>query len=44
MKAVEAGCEIIEAPMRKEHDPDKRGQFRDFSGNTWAVGTQINES
>ena len=44
MKAIEAGCEIIEAPKRAENDPDKRGMFRDFAGNTWAVGTQINEN
>jgi uncharacterized glyoxalase superfamily protein PhnB len=39
-KAVDAGCEIIEQPTVREGDPDKRATFKDFSGNTWSVGTQ----
>jgi PhnB protein len=42
-KAIDAGCELVEAPAQKEGDPDRRGMFRDFAGNTWAVGTQVNE-
>lgn len=39
-KALKAGCEGIEAPKVKDDDPDKRGMFKDYMGNTWAVGTQ----
>lgn len=39
-KAIDSGCEAIEAPVQKGEDPDVRGQFKDFSGNIWAVGTQ----
>ncbi|MGF1638457.1 MAG: VOC family protein [Cyclobacteriaceae bacterium] len=42
-KALSAGCEGIEAPVNKEGDPDIRGQFRDFAGNIWAIGTQNNQ-
>jgi len=40
-KAIEAGCEIVEKPKQQEHDPDKRGTFRDFAGNMWSIGTQL---
>lgn len=40
-KAIDRGCKAIEAPKQKEGDPDRRGMFEDFSGNTWAVGTQL---
>lgn len=40
-KALKAGCQGIEAPKVKEEDPDKRGMFKDYGGNTWAMGTQI---
>ena len=40
-KALKAGCEGIEIPIAKEGDPDKRGMFKDYSGNVWAIGTQI---
>ena len=40
-KAISAGCKSIQEPKRQEGDPDKRGMFEDFSGNTWAVGTQM---
>lgn len=39
-KAIELGCEPIEEPKQREGDPDKRGMFKDFAGNMWAVGTQ----
>ncbi|HMG91173.1 MAG TPA: VOC family protein [Chryseolinea sp.] len=39
-KAIELGCQVVERPVNKEGDPDTRGSFKDFSGNTWAVGTQ----
>ena len=38
--AIDLGCESIEKPQQKEGDPDKRGTFKDFAGNFWAVGTQ----
>jgi PhnB protein len=40
-KAVELGCEIVEEPVNKPGDPDIRGSFKDFQGNTWAVGMQV---
>ncbi len=40
-KAVDAGCEIVEAPKVQEGDPDKRATFKDFAGNMWSVGTQL---
>ena len=40
-KALAAGCEGIEKPTRRDGDPDMRGMFRDFQGNTWAVATQM---
>jgi len=40
-KAISLGCEVIEEPVHKEGDPDTRGSFKDFSGNIWAIGTQM---
>jgi len=40
-KAIAAGCEPMGEPKRQEGDPDLRGMFKDFAGNTWAVGTQL---
>jgi uncharacterized glyoxalase superfamily protein PhnB len=40
-KAISLGCESLEAPVNKSGDPDVRGSFKDFQGNTWAVGTQM---
>lgn len=39
-KAVEYGCEALEKPKSREGDPDRRGMFKDFGGNVWAIGTQ----
>ena len=39
-KALKAGCQGIETPKVKDDDPDKRGMFQDYMGNTWAIGTQ----
>jgi PhnB protein len=39
-KALEAGGMAVQAPVRKEGDPDRRGGFKDPSGNTWWVSTQ----
>jgi PhnB protein len=39
-KAVAAGAKPVRPPEKGE-DPDKRGGFRDPSGTTWWVGTQV---
>lgn len=39
-RALDFGCAGIEAPVQKG-DPDKRGTFKDLSGNYWAVATRI---
>jgi uncharacterized glyoxalase superfamily protein PhnB len=41
-RAIKLGCQSVHAPENKEGDPDLRGTFLDFQGNTWAVGTQVN--
>ena len=41
-KAVAAGAEVIQEPKTREGDPDKRGGFKDPSGNSWWVSTQTN--
>ncbi|MEP7197953.1 MAG: VOC family protein [Saprospiraceae bacterium] len=41
-KAIRAGCEIVEQPKQREGDPDRRATFKDFAGNMWSVGTQLN--
>jgi uncharacterized glyoxalase superfamily protein PhnB len=43
-KAIKAGCEIIEHPKEREGDPDRRGTFKDFAGNMWSIGTQVEKS
>ena len=42
--AIGAGCIAEETPNVREGDPDKRGSFKDFAGNTWAIGTQQTDS
>ncbi|MBA4055025.1 MAG: extradiol dioxygenase [Marivirga sp.] len=39
--AVDLGCEVIERPKVREGDPDKRGTFKDYTGNVWSVSTQL---
>ena len=41
-KAITLGCKPIQTPENKDGDPDMRGSFKDFQGNTWAIGTQVN--
>jgi uncharacterized glyoxalase superfamily protein PhnB len=41
-KAIKAGCEVVEKPKEREGDPDRRATFKDFAGNMWSVGTQLN--
>ncbi|HEY0707156.1 MAG TPA: VOC family protein [Polyangia bacterium] len=40
-RAIAAGCEAEQAPREQPGDPDKRGSFKDFAGNSWAVATQV---
>ena len=42
-KAVAQGCTVTEQIKQRQGDPDRRGAFEDFAGNTWAVGTQMGE-
>jgi len=39
-KAIAAGCIVEQQPEQKEGDTDVRGSFKDFAGNSWAIGTQ----
>ncbi|WP_285010387.1 VOC family protein [Pedobacter faecalis] len=39
-RALAFGCEDQGAPKTAEGDSDKRGMFKDFAGNLWAVSTQ----
>jgi PhnB protein len=41
-KAIKLGCQPVEEPQNKEGDPDMRGTFKDYQGNLWSVGTQLN--
>ena len=40
-RAIDLGCQAIEEPVNKPGDPDMRGTFKDYQGNMWAVGTQV---
>jgi len=40
-RALAYGCEDQGAPKKAEGDADKRGMFKDFAGNLWAVSTQL---
>jgi PhnB protein len=40
-KAIRAGATADQTPKQREGDPDRRGSFKDFAGNTWAVATQL---
>ena len=39
-KAMAVGCESINAPQERPGDPNRRGTFKDASGNLWSVSTQ----
>lgn len=39
-KAVDFGCEVVNAPVQHDGDPDKRGNFKDPWNNLWSVATQ----
>ncbi|MEH6679915.1 MAG: VOC family protein [Sediminicola sp.] len=38
--ALEKGCEPVERPVNKPGDPDTRGSFNDYAGNSWWVSSQ----
>ena len=38
-KAIQLGCEIIERPITKPGEGDKRGSFYDNAGTYWSVST-----
>jgi uncharacterized glyoxalase superfamily protein PhnB len=40
-KAINMGCIPLEAPTHRDGEPNRRGSFKDFAGNTWSVATQI---
>lgn len=40
-KAMDLGCVPLETPKQREGDPDRRGSFKDFAGNVWSIGTQM---
>ena len=42
-KALAAGGIAVQEPAQKKGDPDKRGGFKDPSGNTWWIATQVGE-
>ena len=39
--AIKAGFLAVQEPTNKPGDPDIRGMVKDFQGNIWAIGTQI---
>ena len=39
-RALAAGGTEDQAPQQRPGDPDRRGSFKDFAGNTWAIATQ----
>lgn len=40
-KALAAGCEPVEPPKERGDDPDRRATFKDYGGNMWSIGTQV---
>jgi uncharacterized glyoxalase superfamily protein PhnB len=41
--AVANGGEAVQAPARRDADPDRRGGVRDPGGNTWWLSTQMSD-
>lgn len=39
-RARSAGGEVVQEPVRKDGDSDRRGGVRGPAGNTWWIGTQ----
>lgn len=40
-RALSAGGTAVQAPTRRDGDPDRRGGVRDPGGNTWWIATQV---
>lgn len=40
-KALAAGGTSVEAPKRRDGDPDRRGGVKDPTGNTWWIATMV---
>ncbi|MCC5937779.1 MAG: VOC family protein [Lunatimonas sp.] len=40
-KVLAAGCEAVETPKERGDDPDRRATFKDYAGNMWSIGTQL---
>lgn len=40
-RAKNAGCNVLQEPMEREGDSDRRATFEDFAGNVWSIGTQF---
>lgn len=40
-RALTAGATEDQVPQQRPNDPDRRGSFKDFAGNTWAIATQL---
>jgi uncharacterized glyoxalase superfamily protein PhnB len=40
-RAIQLGCESLYSPKEREGDPNRRGAFNDFAGNTWTIATQL---
>lgn len=43
-KAVDLGCVPLDKPKEREGDPDRRANFKDFAGNVWSIGTQVDKN
>jgi len=40
-QALAAGAQPVQEPQQQEGDPDKRGSFKDPSGNIWWVASEV---
>ncbi|WP_209331082.1 VOC family protein [Lunatimonas salinarum] len=40
-KVLAAGCEAVEPPKERGDDSDRRATFKDYAGNMWSIGTQL---
>lgn len=40
-RALAAGAESVQEPVRRGEDPDRRGGVKDPGGNTWWIATQV---
>jgi PhnB protein len=40
-QVLQAGAEPTQEPQQQQGDPDKRGGFKDPSGNIWWVASEV---